>query len=472
MSGNGGRQLHPLLLKARKVALVLLLASVPLAGFVGFGVPGTEHQKQTATLALFDVLIWLSLALVVVCRWLRGGWPGVLGLARAVPVAAWFLVGLGLWSGLIWPRCAGDLEPLPMTAVAKGLLPLVEYGVLAFAVVEELAAEEGPRRAGLLALAVSSGAALAYGAIQYFGSCPAFEVGSFLGAPRPFAGGDRNALGAFLAVAVPFFAVVAAGSGAWRWRALCGLLAAAGALLATSGGAVLGIACGVLLGAVLLGPARGSLVAGGLVLLLLLGQFLPRGNLTTALESVRVDRSCPRDAPQLGFRKGDPLLALRYVRAGNELNVLRVPFRAEEARPALFFGLGPGGYDRTKGYRMSLADRPAGQTDVHGNHDVLANEPHTFNLFGVAAAELGLLGLVGFVWFFACCAARCARAHLLAAEGSPERVLALAAMAAVAGGVVASPLSSVWIRGSGPLLVTLVAIACSARAKHVKTADQ
>jgi len=457
------KPLPPALERARLVALVLLVASVPLAGFVGVKIPGTSHQKKMATLALFDVLIWISLALVVLCRFMRQGPRGVLRLPCAVPVAAWCLVALSVWSGMIWPRCTSAVEPLGLASVARKLLPLVEYGALAFIVFGELASGEKQRRAGLLTLSVLTGIALIYGAIQYFGSAETFHVGSFFGGKELFSGGNRNALGTFLAVAVPFFAVMAAGARAWEWRVLYGLLAAIGVLLALSGGAVLGIVCGALLGAVLLGRTRGTIVAAVLVVLLGLGQVLPRKNLRTALNSVRMDRTCPKT--------GEQLLAMRYVRAGAEINVLRAPLRRSDPKPGLFFGVGPGGYDRTRELRPRLDERPAGQTDNLENYDVLANEPHTFNLFGDAAAELGLLGLIGFLWFFAACARRCLDAWKSSAEGSLERVVALAALAAVVGGMVASPFTSVWIRGSGPLLVMLVALASSACVDNAMTAD-
>ncbi len=465
------KPLPPILKNVRLVALVLLVLSIPLAGFVGVKVPGAVHQKKMATLALFDVLIWVCLAVVVLCRFMRGGAKGVLRMSCAAPLAAWCLIGLSLWSGIIWPRCSSALDPVGMTSVAKSLLPLVEYGILGFIVFGELVAGERERRAGLLALSIATGVALIYGGIQYFGSSDVFYVGSFFGGRELFSGGNRNALGAFLAVSVPFFAVMAVGSRAWEWRVLYAVLAAVGVLLVTSGGAVLAIVCGALLGAVLLGKRQGGIIALGLVVLLGLGQVLPRENLRTGLDSIRVTRACPKDSKILNIAKGEPLLALRYVRAGAEINVLRAPLREIDPVPGLFFGFGPGGYDRTKRLRPQLRERPAGQTDNLANFDVLANEPNTFNLFGVAAAELGLLGLICFLWLFAACGRRCLEAWKKAPEDGLEKVLALAALAAVVGGTVVSPFSSVWIRGSGPLLVMLVAFASAVYAKDAITTD-
>jgi hypothetical protein len=451
------RPLPPVLEKLRLGALLLLMVSIPLAGFVGFPIPGTSHQKNTATLAIFDVLIWLGLALVVLCRFLRQGPRGVLQLLRLTPAAGWLLVALTVWSGVVWPRCTASVEPVSMTAVGKALLPLLEYALAGLVVFSELADDEKARRRGLLALSLATGVALLYGVVQYFGPGHTFNVGSFFGGKELFSAGNRNAFGAFGAVAVPFFAVMAVTSEQWQRRTLYGALAGVGVLLVTSGGAMLGIVCGALAGALLVGKLRGAIVLAGLVLLLGVGQLLPRKNLTTALDAVSVERNCPRKG--ISVDEGEPLLALRYLRAGTELNVLRAPLRKNDPQPGLFFGVGPGCYVRSKALRPRLDERPAGQTDNISNYDVLANEPGSFNLFGVAAAELGMLGLLGFVGLFAFFFRRCLQAWKAAEENSLARALALGALAAVVGATVASPFTSVWIRGSGPLLIALVAIA-------------
>jgi O-antigen ligase len=350
--------------------------------------------------------------------------------------------------------------------VGKRLLPLVEYGLLAFIVVGELCASERARKLAARVLAAAVGVALLYGAVHYFGSRHAFFVGSFFGERS---GGsefipNRNAFGAFLAVAVPFFAVLALSADCWKWRAVGGGVAALGTLLAATGGAVLGLVCGVLVGGALAGRLRAAIAAGALLVLLGLGGLLPRGNLTAALDSVRAERTCPKT--------GEKLLAMRYLRAGAEINVLRAPLRKSEPEGKLFFGLGPGGYDRIKPYRPSLGEREAGETDKVENYDALADEPGTFNLFGVAGAEMGILGVLGFVWFFAFCAGGAVRAWREADRGSLTSACALGALAAVVGAAVASPWSSVWIRGSGPLLAVLAAMAQPKGASPVIASDR
>jgi len=441
----GPRTPPPLLEHLRLAALLLLVVSVVLAGWIPIPIPGTMFQHRRATLALFDVLLWPALALVLFCRCREAGWRGIWRSLGRAPVAGWFLVALAVWSGLVWQRAAGA-APLGYTAVGKKLMPLVEYGLVGFVVFAELARGERARKWALAALSGAFGLCLVYGAAQYFVRAHDFEVGSFLG--------NRNALGAFLAAAVPFFAVMAVSSRGWEWRIAGGVLAGAGTLLAITAGAVLGIICGVLVGTALAGRRRWAIACASLLALLALGQLLPRRNLSAALESARLVRK---------DQEGNSYLAMRYLRAGYEVNILRAGLRAGGGdMKRYFFGLGPGGYGRDWGrFRPQLDERGIGETDEVANYDVLANEPGTFNLFGVAGAELGLLGVLGFLWLFAFYARTALKAWRRAPEGNLNRAVALAAFAAAVGAFVASPFSSVWIRGAGPLLILLVGLGSS-----------
>jgi hypothetical protein len=466
MSHHDVKALPGWVLRLRLGALVVLVASVPLGGWIGVPVPGTVHQHEPARLAVFDVLIWPALALVLLARYMRSGPRGVLEAARRVPLAACFLVLLAAWAGLVWPRLAGA-EPPGLTALAKKMVPLLEYGLAAFVVFGELVDDEKARRLALGTLSAAFGVLLVCAAVHYFSSCHPFWVGGFLGskgaernepgtllaAVMPYLGGNRNALGAFLAVAVPFFAVVAVRSKGWEWRAMYGTLAAVGVLLATTAGAILGLALGTLLGCGLAGRRQGLVACGALAALLALGELLPRHNLGQALDSVRVTR---KDA------EGTRYLSVRYLRAGYEVNVVRAGLRRREPGDWRYlFGVGPGAYGRDRQrFRLRLDERPPGETDKVENFDVLSDEPESFNLFGVAAAETGLLGVFGFAWLLACFAARALSAWRRPAGGALAESIALGALAAAVGALVVSPFTSVWIRGSGPLLAMLVAV-CS-----------
>ena len=78
------KPLPPWLEALRLGTLLALAGSIPLAGFLGVPIPGTSFHKKTATLAAFDLLIWIGLAVVVISRFLRSGGKGLPGLARTV----------------------------------------------------------------------------------------------------------------------------------------------------------------------------------------------------------------------------------------------------------------------------------------------------------------------------------------------------------------------------------------------------
>ena len=426
-------------------ALCLLAVAAPLSAWLtlpGFAAGGAHARSA---LCLFDLLVWPALLLALLVRLQEEGLRGVLKALLRVPAAAWFLLALSAWSGLAWPRLTGS-EPSGLSGVCKELFQLAEYAVAAYVAVAELGRGERSRRWAALALQAGFALVLVVGLAQYFGPRSDFDVGSLLK--------NRNSLGAFLAAAVPFCLVLALGrSGCCcGWRPLWAALAAGGALLAITAGAVLGIAVGVLAGAALLGRLRLAVAVAGLVVLFAIGQALPRHNLSAAAESVRVERTSPREPSQ-------KLLAMRYLRAGYETNVLRASLGPEGGR--LFFGLGPGNYGQRKTeFRPALDDRPAGQTDNPANYDVLSDEPGTFNLYGQAAVELGILGLLGFLWLFASWAGTALGAWRRNGEEISEP-LAAAVFAALVGAAVASAFGSAWIRGVGEGLEVMAALAAA-----------
>ena len=439
-----------LLPRLRLPVLCALAAAAVLGAGVRLAIPGTALQHGPAALGLFDVAVWPALALALLIRLCEDGPRGVLKSLGSAPLAGYLLLALALWSGLVWPRLAGA-EPPALTAAARDLVQLAEYGLAAFIACAELGAEERARRWAAAVLAGALGLIVLVGAVQYFRAGPDFGVGSLLG--------NRNALGAFLAVAAPFCAAMALGlpGGCCAWRPVWTVLAAALALLALTGGAVLGLVCGALAAAACLGRRKLLAAAGALLVLLAVGQALPRHNLSAAVESVRLERKNPRvgEAPAPGApAEPETLLAMRYVRLGYELNMLRASLTDRK----LLFGLGPGGYGREKRFRPKLAERPAGQTDNPENYDVLADEPNTFDFFLGAGVRMGVLGVLGFLWLFAWWAGR-ALAAWRTGRGELDRAVAAGAFGAVLGAAAAGLFSSPWIQGAGPLLVMLVALA-------------
>lgn len=423
--------------------LCALALAAPLAAWLAMELklPGTAHAFFS--ICVFDVLVWPALLLALLLRLLEEGLRGVLRALLRVPAAAWFLLALAVWTGLAWPLLGGP-GGRGAGAALRGILQLAEYAVAGYLAVAELGRGERARRWAALALQAGFALVIAVGLVQYFGPRPDFEVGSLLR--------NRNSLGAFLAAAVPFCLLMALGrSGCCcGWRPLWAVLAAGGALLALTAGAILGILCGAIAGAALLGRLRLAVAVAGLALLFAAGQALPRHNLGAAAESVRVERTDPHD-PE-GKRK---LLAMRYLRAGYEVNVVRAGLGPE--RGQLFFGLRPGGYGLEKN-RFPF-EKPQGEVKP-GNYDVLCDEPGTFNLYGQAAVEMGVLGLLGFLWLFASWSGTAFAAWRKRGQELPEP-FAAAILAAVVGAAVASVFGSAWIRGAGEVLAVLAALAAA-----------
>jgi len=447
-----------LLQRLRPPVLGGLVAAAVLGAGVRIAVPGTTLEHGSAALGLFDLAIWPALALVLLIRLAEEGPRGALKSLGGAPLAGYLLLALALWSAFVWPHLYNLLwpgleraEPVGLTAAARDIVQLAEYGLVAFIACAELGADERARKWAWLALAAALALVALVGAVQYFTARPDFAVGSLLD--------NRNALGAFLAIAVPFCAALALGlpGGCCAWRPLWAALAAALTLLALTGGAVLGMVCGILAAAACLGRRKLLVAAAALVVLLAAGQALPRHNLSAAVESVRLERSNPRagETPAPGApAEPESLLAMRYVRLGYELNVLRAGLAGRKLR----FGLGPGGYGREKRFRPRLAERPPGQTDNPENYDVLADEPNTFNLFLGAGVRMGVLGILGLLWLFAWWAGRTLAAWRTG-RAELDRAASAGAFGAVLGAAAAGLFSSPWIQGAGPLLVMLVALA-------------
>ena len=459
-ASKGWTTMKALLEKARVPALMILAAAAPLGAWLG--VPLKQAGTKTVTfIGAFELVIWPALVLVLATRLIQDGPAGVFRALRRAPAAGWWLLALAAWSGLAWPRIVGDgAQNASFFAVAKELVQMAEYGLVAFVVTAELIREDERARRSLLAvLGAAFGLALAVGAVQYFSLSgrTAFQVGSVFGSH----GGDgaflpnSNAFGAFLAIMVPFAATLALGrSGCccW-WNAVWGLLAAGGALLVLSGGGLLGVVCGALAGAAVLGRRRLALAFLALIAVLAIGQALPRRNLSTAVASVSPVRVNPRN--------GEKVLAVRYLRYASELTVLSKGLSCDRSGK-FFFGLGPGSYAGEKLYRPELDGRftnAVGETDAPENFDVLANEPNSFDLWLGQAAQLGILGLAGFLWLFAWWAGAALRSWKRTTAEDPMRPLAAAAFAAVVGAAAAGAFGSPWIQGVGPLLGMAVAMA-------------
>lgn len=285
----------------------------PLGAGLGLVLGGLGLGLLPAPLAAVVGLGSLAALLVVV----RPVW-GLVALAFAAPfLSAWRLAGgLTLTEGLVGALAAGlflgigarrapglVLTPwvLPVVAMALGtlwgvslapdlapafleVLRWVELGTVAI-ITATLCRAEGPRRWLVAGLLVAGGLSALLGFYQFFTRTgpPSFAIGPFLraygtfGQPNPYGGYLAMALGPALGLALFW----PAASDRWRWgsRLAAGLMGTALGL-SLSRGALLGVAVGGLVVALLAGRttrwlALGGLALTGVALLLGLGGLLP-----------------------------------------------------------------------------------------------------------------------------------------------------------------------------------------------------
>jgi len=198
-------------LRAVNVALLVLLVVV-MGAQVGFDLP---LGKRRFAVTIADVVLALAavgVALQLLARKLRG--------VRLPPLQALVLVGAG---------CVALARSEAMALAARELLQLAEYFLVAFAVFLNIA-ERYDLKPLLWAFGIATGGVVAWAGWHYATRASAFDVSA------GFA--NRNALGAFLALALPVLYGLALHVRGWGIRAALLVMVAAGLLVNLSGGAV------------------------------------------------------------------------------------------------------------------------------------------------------------------------------------------------------------------------------------------
>jgi putative inorganic carbon (hco3(-)) transporter len=279
--------------------------------------------------------------------------------------------------------------------------------------------EDGQRaRQALALLAAVTGAVLALALAQYFGGGddPLAVRGTF---------GNRNVLGGFLALALPFCCAGLMGASQTAVKAVCAAMLAAGMIVNLAAASYFAVALVFLCMAAAKG-ARWFLTAAAAFLLLqnAVLQRLPRDNDVAHYRSVA-----------LYDESGEP--ERRYPE-------WQAAYSMALTHPWL--GVGPGNYQKRIGQYYAQVPRRTGPS-----------EPDTQNLYLVLAASLGLPGLIAFLAMLAYAAAA-ARGAAVNASGN-VRWLAWGA----AGALGAFALTAVWhpllVRGLGLPLAFVLALA-------------
>jgi hypothetical protein len=232
-------------------ALVVLLVLV-MATTVGFELRLGAFRLPVTPADVLVGLAFVGVVLDLFSRRLRG--------LRVPPIQAFLLVATAAVA------LARAQQPL---GAAKEVLQFVEYFLVAYFVFVNVT-ESGDLRRLLVTFGLGTAILIAWAVVQYLSpSVSAFDVrGSY---------GNRNQLGALLAIALPFLYGIAVHARRWLVRIVLLVLVAAGLLVMLSGGALLVVL--VVLG--ILSALRGqrALVPYMLVIVLLvLGapRILPR----------------------------------------------------------------------------------------------------------------------------------------------------------------------------------------------------
>ena len=254
--------------------------------------------------------------------------------------------------------------------------------------------------------------------------------------------GNRNTLGAFLAVSLPFvFALALYEERLWQRFALV-LTVALGVAVTLSGGALLAIAAALLFVAAL----RSRKVLIGVVIAVALAvavvaDRMPDRHTDTVISSVqpyvrrnflvRNEGAAPLEAP---------VAAARYKRWHAAIRLIRRHGRAP------FLGVGPGRFSEAVSGEYGLVAKPAGDTDDVPAFNIGAPEPDTFNMYLVTCAEAGPFALIALLWFGSLLLGRNIREHGLCGDGF-GKALALGAAGAVVGAAVCGVFSNILVRG-------------------------
>ncbi len=252
---------------------------------------------------------------------------------------------------------------------------------------------------------------------------------------------NRNTLGAFLAVSLPFvFALALHEQRLWQRFAMM-LTVALGASVVLSGGALLAIAAGLLFVAALKSHKAfiGALAAVALAVTVVAGQ-MPARHTDTVIRSVQpyvtanfLDRRKPA-------RIETPVVAARYKRWHA---ATRLIWRNCEAP---FLGVGPGRFNEEVSGEYGLVDKPSGDTDDVAAFNIGAAEPDTFNMYLVTCAESGPLALIALLWAGLLLLGRNIREMGLSRDDF-GKALALGAAGAVVSAAICGVFSNVLVRG-------------------------
>jgi O-antigen ligase/polysaccharide polymerase Wzy-like membrane protein len=208
--------------------------------------------------------------------------------------------------------------------------------------------------------------------------------------------GNRNVLGAFLSMALPFlFALGLYQERLWQKFALM-LTVAVGAMVTLSGAALLALTVGILFVAAM--TSRKALGAVAIAILLAVTvmpglMLLPRHSdvVISSVQTHVFDNHLDRTAGK-GEPAGEVVPAYRYTRWYAATRLIQ----SQAQWP--YLGIGPGRFNNAVAEHYVGVERPGGDTDIVHDFNIYTAEPDSFNMYLVVAAEMGLPALVALLW--------------------------------------------------------------------------
>jgi hypothetical protein len=387
---------------------------------------GGVHLAAGDALLVVLCLAWAA-ATAVRFRFFEIRWP---------PVAAFVLFGVVLIAAVLSKhRSAGLKEAAQLGACFIG-------GWLVFA----NCLDTRPRlkaAVDLFSLVVAAIVVLAlvqYRAVATRGN--AFEIsGSF---------GNRNVLGAFFAIALPFlFSLGLHERRIWQRFALI-VTVGLGAMVTLSGGALLALAAGLFVVAAMRSSwaVAGVAIAVALALVVLPGFLaLPKhshvvvSSISPTVVQNYLDRPAGEPRPPVDTGGEERVLAARYKR----WNAALARFRGDLFDGRLF-GAGPGRYHQSLDEYYAPFEKPSGDTDDVTGFNITTGEPDSFNTGLILAVTSGPLALAALLWLGASLVGGNLR-RALPARDATGRALAVGAAGAIVATAVCSVFTDVLVRG-------------------------
>jgi len=424
------------------------------------------EERSGLTVSVADLLLGLGFLLLLI-----RGLTGRRAVHCGPPLMAWGLAGVALVTFLTVSRTR---------TAAKEALQIIEYVLLAYVVLASVMADRRTvETVARLFTAVVSVVVLVALAQQLQGAAP-FEVrGTFR---------NRNTLGAFLALALPFcfgLSLYRCGIG---WRVSLWATVIVGLSVIQSGGAFLAAAAAILVVAAV--RHRAALAFAALALLVMIA-WMPASRRAVLLASVRPyvqnnqllgapellaraeerrkagngaearrlltvlthlegeewGLASPEEAKKIRLQAAEQLANLEAaMSARGELSprpgpVVAVRYRRWEAALSVveshprgpWWGTGGGSYQARVTQAYYFGARPSGEQGIFPeNYNLNSDEPDSFNQYLVTAVEYGLLGLVGLLGLGLTFLSRAGRICRVDDEGA-DSMVALAAIGGLVG---------------------------------------